>query len=365
MLPASKLQERPHVSKQWMRGETFATARVPAVTSYVIHIGPHKTGTTYLQHAFTELRPWLAQRGVCYPDTWGTIHGHHLLTERLARDTGGSLQTEFDKLAGNQDFDTVLLSSETLAYGTDMQVHRLKELLRDAPVAIVFYVRRWSELIPSHWREVVKHGSLETLPEFALARLADPAASEIVNFALVLGRYAKVFGADSLRVASYSAVVESGEDLLRHFCRSFLAWEAPPPIKPRRLNESLSMVDSELVRILNALEWTRARERRTKPFQRYIAAKNTLPVQWIIDQSMQFTVNRVHIDDGASGLAQLHDRIANQYRYALVAPCPGGRLFEPRAVDVNYIQTAYLLQPGIMEALRNMQAKLLTAEGIT
>jgi hypothetical protein len=339
-------------------------ARRPLLINYIIHIGPHKTGTTYLQHAFTELRPWLEPRGICYPEIWGSQHGHHLLTDRLAQNDDAAMQAEFDALAVSGEFDTILLSSETFAYWDEGRVRRLKALLRDAPVMVVFYFRRWSELLPSHWREVVKHGTLETLPEFALKRMADPEAAEVMNAALVLERYARVFGADSLRVASYNAIVESGEDLLVHFSRSFLNWADPPANEIGRINVSLDMVDSEILRALNALEWLRARDTRLRLFHRYMALKDSLPIRWIVDQSMQFTVNRIRIDDGARHLADLHDRIAHQYRYALVTPCPGGRLFAPKVEDVAYIQADYLLAPGIMEALCDIHAKLLAAERI-
>jgi hypothetical protein len=62
---------------------------------YVIHIGLHKTGTTYLQHAFSRLHAQLAARGICYPG-WGGVHGHYLLTEVLAR-VGAAMQPAFDK----------------------------------------------------------------------------------------------------------------------------------------------------------------------------------------------------------------------------------------------------------------------------
>src|SRR6185312_4862270 len=35
---------------------------------YVIHIGPHKTGTTYLQHAFAKTQKELLAEGIYYPD---------------------------------------------------------------------------------------------------------------------------------------------------------------------------------------------------------------------------------------------------------------------------------------------------------
>jgi len=332
------------------------------VTRYVIHVGPHKTGSTYLQHAFTQMRPALRERGIDYPDIWGGPHGHMGLTDHLGRSDAAALRAAFDRLADESGCDTILLSSETLAYCTGEQVWLLRDALRGAAVTMVFYVRRWSELIPSHWREVLKHGSRESLQGFALKYMFNAAEAEIVNFALVLGRYAAAFGADSLQLACYNAIAEAGEDLLAHFCRCFLDWPDPPPNALGRVNESLDMVDCEIIRTLNALEWTRAGDGGEPLYHRYIALKQTLPIDWIVDQSMQFAVNPMRLDDAALGLAELHDRIADQYRHALVPPCPGGRLFEPRAADVLYVHPDYVLRPGILEKMREIHARLLAAK---
>ena len=325
---------------------------------YLIHIGPHKTGTTYLQHGFTRLRPALAARGVLYPHRWGNgEHGHHDLPPALAQPDDGSLPAAFE-VFNRSGAHAVLLSSETFTYASDAEVRRLHALLGGEPATVVFYARRWSELIPSCWRESVKHGSLVTLPEYVLACLADPTMSPIVNFCQVLDRYAAVFGAGSIRMVSYNGVLEADEDLLSHFCRAFLSWPDLPPIGLGRVNPSLDMVDSEIIRTLNTLEWTRARDGRQLLHERYLEAKAGLPVRWIIEKSMQFVVNTLRIDDAAPALAQLHRTIVKCYDSARVPPVAAVGLFEPRVADVKYVRPDYLMADGVLEVMRDMQATL-------
>lgn len=327
---------------------------------YVIHIGPHKTGTTYLQRSFDKLRPILADRSIWYPDLWGGPDGHHALYEQLSRGEDHVAKVEFDRLnwAG---FDTILLSSESFSYLTDDGVRRLHTLLDGQPATVVFYCRRWSELIPSSWGEMVKHGSLMLLPEFVLSCLGNPAASSLVNFNLVLARYAAVFGAGNLRIASYNGVLESNEDLLTHFCRSFLGWPNVPPSGFGQVNVSLDMVDSEIIRALNALEWTRARDARQRLYHRFVATRANLPIRWLVENAMQYVVDRLRIDDAAPALAQLRGAIVERYRSVLVPPLPDGGLFEPRSAEVLYIREDYLMAPGVIEKLREMQTTLLAA----
>ena len=327
---------------------------------YLIHIGPHKTGTTYLQQSFDRLRAQFAIRGVCYPDTWGGPHGHPRLFDQLRANNEAAEKPAFDEL-NRAAWDTVLLSSEFFSYFTDDEVRCLRALLDGHPATIVFYCRRWSQLIPSGWREMLKHGWLETLTDYGMSCLADPAASELLNFDLVLHRYADVFGAASLRIVSYNSVLESGDDLLPHFCRHFLNWSQVPHPGFGKVNKSLDKVDSEVIRALNALHWARTRKASSQLYHRYLAARPTLPVNWLIQHAMRFTVNTMRINDAALGLAQLHADIVRLYRHALVPPCPTGRLFTSCTNNVEYIRSDYLLMPGVMDKLSEMLDTLLAA----
>jgi hypothetical protein len=306
----------------------------------VIHIGPHKTGTTYLQHAFTRLQPQLSARGVLYPDQWGNRHGHFGIMAALASGEHAALASAFSALH-RPGVDTVLLSSETLSYASDADIRRLRALLAGCPVTVVFYCRRWSELLPSNWREHIKHGSQATLPEFVLKSTADPAAELGINFGLVLDRWAAAFGQSAIRVGLYNEVMESGENLLTHFCRHFLGWSDPPLEGPARINESLDMVDAEVLRTLNAMAWASNRENGVSNAlaERFLKAKHRLPIRRVVEEAMQYMVNAIEIDDAAPALTMLHAQIAERYRSSLVPPVAAAGLFTPRRARVNYVHS--------------------------
>lgn len=324
---------------------------------FLIHIGPHKTGTTYLQHGFARLGETMLSRGIIYPEIWGSFAGHHSLAADIMSGSLQSLPEAFDQLR-QCPAEIILLSSETFAYFGDAEIRQLHSLIDGEPVTIVFYARRWSELIPSCWQEIVKHGSIRTLPEFALSCLANPWTSPIVNFDLVLAKYRAVFGAASIRLVSYNAVLDAGEDLLSHFCRLFLGWPDLPDFDTERVNVSHNVAETEIVRALNALEWTRAREGQQLLYHRYARARAALPLDWLIQQ-MNYEADAILIDDATSALAQLHGQLFEQYRSALVPPNHATDLFRPRARPVTHIRTDYLMTAWVMETLRAVQAKLL------
>ena len=115
---------------------------------YVIHIGPHKTGTTYLQVLFRQLAPQLRQRGIFYPLEWVGDHspGHVRLVQRLRAGQDEVLADEFDALHASA-YEIVLISAEDLSILPRESVALLKSYLREQPVSILFYFRGWLGLL--------------------------------------------------------------------------------------------------------------------------------------------------------------------------------------------------------------------------
>jgi hypothetical protein len=155
----------PH---QHPRGDISRLAR------YLIHVGPHKTGSTYLQKGFSRLRGALFELGARYPMHWADPESKsHVHLVRRLKEADPDLAREFASLnaLANQ---TIILSSEDIVDLPVEALRRLRHLLGGRSVSIIFYCRRWSELIPSAWQEVVKHGGAEGLPEFLAQHLINP-----------------------------------------------------------------------------------------------------------------------------------------------------------------------------------------------
>ena len=168
---------------------------------FILHVGPHKTGTSYLQEAFVRTRPLLAGRGVLYPATWGRI-AHHGLPELLRSGADARLARQFAEL-GMAGYPTVLISVEGLATLPRAAIERLRALIGpDNPVRVVFYARSWADRLPSHWKQATREGGTQSLPEYLYQRVAQPSGSLLVNFGAGLRACAEVFGPEALAVSS-------------------------------------------------------------------------------------------------------------------------------------------------------------------
>ncbi len=135
------------------------------MTRFILHVGPHKTGTSYLQEAFVRTRPLLAERGVLYPATWGRT-AHHGLPELLRGGADLRLKRQFAELCMS-GYPVVLISVEGLATLPRPAVERLQTLIGPGnPVRIVFYARSWADRLPSHWKQATREGATQSLPEY-------------------------------------------------------------------------------------------------------------------------------------------------------------------------------------------------------
>jgi hypothetical protein len=232
--------------------------------------------------------------------------------------------------------------------------------MRGHPVTVVFYCRRWSELLPSLWQERVKHGHDETFPEFHSVNAGDPFESPVMNFARRLDIYADVFGRENINLVSYSNVCDDGVDLAEHFFDRFLPdhrslIDGLPGLPNARPNRSLPPLEVEVIRALNACN-----------------ARNGMPPSsalrdWYMAHARQFDLaslfamiqaNRATLEfsDASPVARRLQEAIAASYRDLMVEPVRPGYLFEPRRAEIVFFQQRYLTERAALGALDEVYA---------
>jgi hypothetical protein len=325
---------------------------------YVIHIGPHKTGTTYLQAAFQTFRPQFLRRGIWYPEQWQGDDklGHHRLVQRLRARTSDGLGEEFASLNAS-NHEVILISAEDLSDLKPDAIRYFKGLLADASAHVVFYCRRWSELLPSGWQEHVKHGETITLPEFLAAHVVNPFGTHVINYSRTLDRYAEHFGISNIRLVSYSNLLDVGDDLFIRFCKNLLSWDDPPKPNSERVNTSLNPIDVELLRSLNAMEAAHAGHSSSELFRRYRSKASALDVSIPVAAMKQHT-GHTRINEGTGALQLLHTELFKKFGSLLAEPRHGQLLFAPKQAEIPYVRQDYLLASNVVESLHEIYRKI-------
>lgn len=226
-----------------MSGMTASPARV------VLHVGPHKTGSTYIQKKLLEQQAALAAAGVCYPSAGIDVqYGQHAIPAELYRQ--GHSATLDRLLAADAVGPTLLLSSENFDLLDEGLLQRLAAQLHGRQVEVVYVWRRADERLLSGWQEECKHGSALTWAEYALWHAAQGPASPVLNPLGRLDLYRRALGA-RLVLLDYRRA--EGEPDLACAVIAQAADGLRLTLQPERVNPSAPHELSELRRALNAL----------------------------------------------------------------------------------------------------------------
>jgi hypothetical protein len=122
----------------------------------VLHVGPHKTGTTSIQYAAAQFKSVLAQQGILYPESIaGAIYpkSHNDVALLIAQGETGRVESYTDGLlAETGDSTTVFMSAEEFSplFNSDHFGRFLDRIDPFFAVSMVYVKRRLDTLITSN-----------------------------------------------------------------------------------------------------------------------------------------------------------------------------------------------------------------------
>lgn len=196
----------------------------------ILHIGAHKTATTFLQRSFHRNRRFLAAHGIHYPDI-GPNPAHHVLTTPWIDNPdfngfnfgpGGpdGLWSRF--VADHADRSgTVFLSGEPFSRLAPQQVDMAALAARLAPfedVRIVYTARRQSELIQSIWLQTVKSRLSDKLGEFIKRACSLHMVTGVpVDHGLILDHVLSGFAPEQVTILDYEQIRRAPGGVLQVF----------------------------------------------------------------------------------------------------------------------------------------------------
>ncbi len=245
----------------------------------LLHIGPHKTGTSAIQGALYLARGRLAAQGVVYPG-----QGRTILWPILAVTGQPPLRGEptpkisywenlTSQIAATGD-QRVVLSSEFFSQADDATVRRVVTDLGGDRVHVVVTLRSLTRILPSQWQQYIQNGFHFRYHEWLEGILSDPPSTPTPGFWLrhrhdeLVARWAAVTGKENLTVI---VIDESDRLMLLRVFESMLGLPDGFLVpEETAANRSLTAAEVELVRQLNEefsrREWP---QRNYSRFMRY------------------------------------------------------------------------------------------------
>ncbi|MBA2640927.1 MAG: hypothetical protein H0U77_13270 [Nocardioidaceae bacterium] len=232
-----------------------------------LHIGLHKTGTTFLQSVLQANRHRLAEQGVLFPGGDAGLVQKFAVWDLVGRRPRG---VRDHRIAGQWNAlsqavrgdarDTALISVEYLSLVTPAQARRAIHSFAGAQVHVVATVRDLGRVLMSAWQEELKNDNTWTWEEFATAvrdpgqRASNPARGfwQQQDIPAVLETWRAALPADRVHVVVVPPSGDSPQPLLTRFC-------GVVGIDPEQLvddvtwtNESIGVAGAEVLRRVNA-----------------------------------------------------------------------------------------------------------------
>lgn len=242
----------------------FSAHRVP-VGTIVLHVGPHKTGTTTLQAALGQHRGDLRELGVIYPGSVDHEMNASMAAGLAKVNPGQSFErhlARWHKLIAQFDWDAAssrvqrgVLSSEFYCEATPERIAWIVDELR-APVQVVITLRPLAKILPSQWQQYVQNQHVISYEDWLKGVLAKPESGPPTptfwrrhHHAALARKWAGVVGADRVTVV---AVDDRDRGfILRAFEGLLGVPERTLDVENTTRNRSLSYAEIELLRAFN------------------------------------------------------------------------------------------------------------------
>jgi hypothetical protein len=240
--------------------ETSSSCRLLEPGTRLLHIGPHKTGTTAVQDAFHLARERLPAHGVVYPgegrqplEAVLAVTGQPALLGEPSPGIAQWIRLVRDVCAAGDQ--RVVVSSEFFAGADDNAARRVLADLGGPRVHVVVTLRPLAKIMPSQWQQYLQNGYCFPYPEWLAGILSEPPHTPTPGFWLrhrhdkLITRWAAAAGAQNLTVI---VVDEADPSMLLRTFESLLGL-------PRGLlapgegagNRSLTLAEAEVVRLVN------------------------------------------------------------------------------------------------------------------
>lgn len=301
----------------------------------IIHIGPHKTGTTSIQHMLYRFSR-SENSSFCYPCLEANQFAHHSLAEAIYRSDASELSRLRTEIESSPT--TCVLSSEEFCYLPQSALMEFKKYLGRAEVSVVYYARNFLQSLHPWWQEQVKHGSTQTFIEFTINCLAHPNSLHLLVPGVMLKNWAEIFGRDAIEIFLYDSIA----DVARQFASEILDFTVPSDFHTTA-NSSYNYIQSEMMRFWNSIG-SRGSELIQHSRARELTANITAESR---DYSKQFSLNYE-----MSGFADCERALLKDWEDR-IKPSAGQRLFEKREQSFSYLHSDFwILRSELAEQLR-------------
>jgi hypothetical protein len=219
-----------------------------------LHIGPHKTGTSYIQKNFSLYRNLMLSHKIIYPELW--ILGGYGHAGLVDHNKISSFNEDLSNYLKENKFDesssSIFISTENFdRLGNEEICNLSKSALPNTH--IIFFHRRYDKLLYSNWQEDVKFGVTKTFKVFLLENFSNINNSKYINQALILDEWSNVFGKSHIKIFDYDYLLNNNLDIFLFMTNKLFSISKIENFNSMKENSSFSLFEAEILRCLHSL----------------------------------------------------------------------------------------------------------------
>lgn len=223
----------------------------------VVHAGPHKTATTYIQNNLEAAEAELAAKGWDYPtegrDGWSAhhsvAHGFRFYSDKT---NPQRLALAAEAARSNAAGRNVLLSGEGFCRWGVNKLKVLREIMGVETMDVIYVIRDPFDIFYSYWAEEVKQGYPASFANRFTENFNDPNASRLLNPMVDLApllRQPEI----RLRIIPFTYLKAHKIDIYSHLCETCLGLPGMEGKSSVAKNESLPIELTEFLRLITAV----------------------------------------------------------------------------------------------------------------
>lgn len=182
-----------------------------------LHLGAHKTGSTFIQKACYELSDELLQYGVYYPREGFSQYGHHEIAWKInSGDISGAryLLDQIVSRAKEEKCESVVISSEEFEFSRNPDA--IKKLFSGFFMEAILYLRRQDEYLESEYNQHVKMFSTRFSKDIFKFFMYHNFNNRF-NYYNLISFWENKVGASCVYVKSYTLAKQQKGGLLKNF----------------------------------------------------------------------------------------------------------------------------------------------------
>lgn len=330
---------------------------------FVLHVGPHKTATTWLQRNFHHNASALEKAGWLYPRTGERVAvAHHDLSDNQKDilDEGSRKSAQFRRIvdrARDKNLN-VLLSSEGFDKWRPNALSRLREIVGEQEFRIVYTLRDPVSLVYSVWAQKVKSGGTKSFPEHYEEQVRKGGKSRFLDPLSDIEKFARVDNAE-LTLLLYDEIRRQGRDIFDVFCEDVLAVGRLPHDMSGDTNarETLEMTEFMRAMLVRMGRWKSDDRVNVGRVFKHMLLGSTRDQIVAAVAAMPTARRTVVLQRDDEALLAMERKLLSKFRSSMV-PAPGEKLFIEGAASLDYYDDKALsADPGVAALLDDLTDK--------